>query len=269
MLSFKNHIQLNEKVLVGLDLDMTLGHGDARVQLNHPTENRLMSNEEGLKEIGHQNLDKTLYQDRINNPTKPFRFTDKEFNENVGRFPNFHKEKRWNFDEHIDALGMKKFKFFPKAIRGLAKLSKMNPAFMKKVIMTARADLTSSDPNQSPQDVLSYVFKSKTGVDIMPQSDKQYAHIIRTGNPEYDISPGVKGTPEQRKFVALDKMIETAKSKKPFKRLIFADDNIKMKGVIEDLSKKHNIPATFYHATPHPTNKSDVQYTPYRFGERK
>ena len=269
MLSFKNYIQLNEKVLVGLDLDMTLGHGDARVQLNHPTEKRLSTNEEGLKEIGHQNLDPTLRQERLNNPKKPFRFTDKEFNENVGRFPNFHKEKRWNFDEHIDALGMKKFKFFPKAIRGLQKLSKMNPTSMKKVIMTARADLTSSDPNQTPQDILSHVFKSETGVDIMPHPKRQYAHIIRTGNPEYDIAPGVKGTPEQRKEFALNRMIDRAKNTKPFKRLVFVDDNIKMKDVIERVSAKHNIRATFYHATPHPTNTSDVQYTPYRFGERK
>ena len=78
MLPFKSFIQLDERVLIAKDMDMTLGHGNARVQLKHPTENRVMTNSEVMNEIPSQHLDSSLHQERTSSPHSPFRFTDQE-----------------------------------------------------------------------------------------------------------------------------------------------------------------------------------------------
>lgn len=268
MLPFKSFIQLDEHVLFGKDMDMTLGHSSARVQLKHPTEKRIMTNTEVMKEIGTTHLDKSLHQERISSPHSPFRFTDDEFNTVVGKRPDLNKHKRFDYSEHIKAEGMYGFEFFPKALRGLRKIASMAPDKVKSIIMTARSDLTSTTPGKTPQDIMSDVFHKKAGIKVIP-STQQYTHIIRTGNPEWDIAPGVTGTPHERKEKALSSILDEAKRKgKPFDRVVFADDNIGMLGACENIANKHKIPVTFYHAIPKKDEHghiSDVSFKRYHF----
>ena len=268
MLPFKSFIQLDERVLIAKDMDMTLGHGNARVQLKHPTENRVMTNSEVMNEIGTTHLDQSLHQERTSSLHSPFRFTDQEFNTVVGKRPDFNKHNRWDFSEHQSAEGMHGFEFFPKALRGLKKISSMAPEKVKSIIMTARSDLVSKTPGKTPQDIISAAFHKKTGIKVSP-STQQYTHIVRTGNPEWDIAPGVKGTPHERKEKALSSILDQAKrEKKPFHRVVFADDNIGMLDTCKNISNKHGIPVTFYHANPKKDEHghiSDVSFKRYHF----
>ena len=166
MLPFKSFIQLDERVLIAKDMDMTLGHGNARVQLKHPTENRVMTNSEVMNEIPSQHLDSSLHQERTSSPHSPFRFTDQEFNTVVGKKPEYNKNNRWDFSEHQAAEGMEGFEFFPKAVRGLKKISSMAPEKVKSIIMTARSDLVSKTPGKTPQDIISSAFHKKTGIRV-------------------------------------------------------------------------------------------------------
>ena len=268
MLPFKSFIQLDERVVIAKDMDMTLGHGNARVQLKHPTENRVMTNSEVMNEIPSQHLDSSLHQERTSSPHSPFRFTDQEFNTVVGKKPEYNKNNRWDFSEHQAAEGMEGFEFFPKAVRGLKKISSMAPEKVKSIIMTARSDLVSKTPGKTPQDIISSAFHKKTGIKVSP-STQQYTHIVRTGNPEWDVAPGVKGTPHARKEKALSHILTQAESEgKPFNKVIFADDNIGMVDTCKNIANKHKIPVTFYHAQPQKDEHghvTDVSFKRYHF----
>ena len=159
-----------------------------------------------MEEIGHHNLDKSLHKERTSNPNSEFRMTDKEFNENSEKIPHH----RYNFDEHISAEGMQNVHWYPKAVGRLKSAVRLaGKGIVKPIILTARSDLKSSTPGKTPQQIVAKEF-GKQGLPTMPGSGP-HLHIVRTGNPEYDIAPGVKGTPHARKFKALDDEITSKK----------------------------------------------------------
>lgn len=270
MLGFKQFIseqsfELIENTLVAYDFDKTTGHGDARVRVNHSSGKRVLSNREAMEEIGHRNLDKSLHKERTSNPNSEFRMTDKEFNENSEKIPHH----RYNFDEHISAEGMQNVHWYPKAVGRLKSAVRLaGKGIVKPIILTARSDLKSSTPGKTPQQIVAKEFE-KQGLPTMPRSGP-HLHIVRTGNPEYDIAPGVKGTPHARKFKALDDEITSKKgTPQEHKQVIMADDNEGMKGVISDLANKHGIKGVFLHAVPHPTKSDDVTFVRHVFDGRK
>lgn len=270
ILGFKQFIseqsfELIENTLVAYDFDKTTGHSDARVRINHSSGKRVLSNKEAMEEIGHENLDQSLHKERTSNPNSEFRMTDKEFNENSQRI----QHHRYNFDEHIAAEGMKSVHWYPKAVGRLKSAVRLaGKRIVKPIILTARSDLKSSTPGKTPQEIVAKEF-GKQGLPIMPGS-AAHLHIVRTGNPEYDIAPGVKGTPHARKFKALDDEITSKKgTPQEHKQVIMADDNEGMKGVISDLADKHGIKGVFLHAVPHPTKPDDVTFVRHVFDGRK
>jgi len=269
MLSFKQfmveQIDLIENTLVAYDFDKTTGHGNARVRVNHSSDKRVLSNSEAMEEIGHHNLDQSLHKERTSNPNSEFRMTDKEFNENSEKIPHH----RYNFDEHISAEGMQNVHWYPKAVGRLKSAVRLaGKGIVKPIILTARSDLKSSTPGKTPQQIVAKEF-GKQGLPTMPRSGP-HLHIVRTGNPEYDIAPGVKGTPHARKFKALDDEITSKKgTPQEHKQVIMADDNEGMKGVISDLANKHGIKGVFLHAVPHPTKPDDVSFVRHVFDGRK
>jgi hypothetical protein len=272
MLSFKQFIseqsfELIENTLVAYDFDKTTGHGDARVRINHSSGKRVISNKEAMKEIGHENLDQSLHKERTSNPNSEFRMTDKEFNENSEKIPHH----RYNFDEHISAEGMQNVHWYPKAVgrlKSAVRLAGKGKGIVKPIILTARYDLKSSTPGKTPKEMVDKEF-GKQGLPIMPGS-APHLHIVRTGNPEYDIAPGVKGTPHERKLKALNKEIESKKgTDQEYKKLIMADDNENMRKVVEKIAKERGMVGVFYHAVPHPTKPDDVHFNIQKFDGRK
>jgi hypothetical protein len=270
MLSFKEFVldesfELIENTLVAYDFDKTTGHGDARVRINHTTNKRVITNNEAMSEIGPHNLDQSLHKERTSTPNSEFRMSDNEFNKNSEKIPHH----RYNFDEHIAAEGMRSVHWYPKAVGRLKSAVRLaGKGIVKPIILTARSDLTSSTPGKSAQQIVAKEF-GKQGLPIMPGSGP-HLHIVRTGNPEYDVAPGVKGTPHARKYKALDDEITSKKgTPQEHKQLIMADDNDGMKDVISDLANKHKIKGVFLHAVPHPTNPDDVSFVRHVFDGRK
>lgn len=270
MLSFKQfmveQIDLIENTLVAYDFDKTTGHGNARVRVNHSSDKRVLSNSEAMEEIGHRNLDQDMHNERIKNPDSEFRMTDGEFNRNSERLDH----TRYNFDEHISAEGMQNVHWYPKAVGRLKSAVRLaGKGLVKPIILTARSDLESSTPGKSPQEIVDKEFRKNVGVTTMPGSGP-HLHIVRTGNPEYNIAPGVRGTPHEIKGKFLHTEVESKKgTDKQYKQVIMADDNEGMKGVISDLANKHGIKGVFLHAVPHPTKPDDVTFVRHVFDGRK